>query len=218
MAMIRRGDPSLLLQPDWTILESEDNSLRATLFYKGDRRNAASAPIIGDQLFTGHTMYCYERRLTYNRLQQLSVQCDYIGIERDPSPYKVEFPGGSGTEPIESHPNFAFFAGTPANPKNGAIFDENTNEFLGFGDGNKQGVRSYIVPDVRVNLNYWTFRTPNGRRVTKEISYRLPDVVPNSTVLNYLLIGLVYRKFGELFQVTEQWLGSGPRGWDRQIY
>lgn len=218
MALVKNGDPSLLMQPDWDLIEEEDYSLRATLMYKGDRVNEGKAPKIGDQIFNGLPLFCFSRRRVYNRLQQLTVQCDFIGIERDPSPYKVEFPGGSGTEPIESHPNFSLFAGTFANPKPGSLFDEDTEEFRAFISGNKQGVTSYIVPDVRVNLNYWTFRVPQAKRITKEIATSLPGVVPNATVLNYLLTGLIYRQFGRLYQVTEQWLGSGARGWDRQIY
>lgn len=217
MAIVKRGNPALLLQQDWEIVEAEDNSLRATLIYKGDRTNESRAPRLNDRIFTGDPLFCFERRRQYNKLQLLTVQCDFIGIARDPTPYKTEFPGGSGTEPIESHPNFTLFAGTPENPKPGVEFDEN-GVFLGFTTGSKRGITSYIVPDVRVNLNYWTFRVPNGKRITKEIASSLPGVTSNPTVRDYLLIGLVYRQFGQLYQVTEQWLGSGPLGWNREIY
>jgi hypothetical protein len=217
MALVKRGDPSFLLQADWEVTESEDNSMRATLMYKGDRANIKNAPRIRDRIFTGEPLFCFERRRIYNRLRCATVQCDFIGIERDPTPFRIEFPGGSGTEPIESHPNFSLLAGTAENPRPGAVFNED-GTFAGFTSGTKKGITSYIVPDVRVNINYWTFRVPNAKRITKEIAYSLPGVAANPTVLNYLLIGLVYRQFGVLYQVTEQWLGSGPLGWNREIY
>jgi hypothetical protein len=217
MALEKRGDPSFLLQKDWEVIEAEDNSLRATLLYRGDREFMVNAPRKNDRIFTGEPLFCFERRRVYKDKEIGHVQCDFIGIERDPTPYKVEFPGGSGTEPIESHPNFNVFAGTAANPKPGTVFNED-GTFAGFVSGSKKGITSYIVPDVRVNLNYWTFRVPNAKRITKEIATSLPGVTANPTVRDYLLIGLVYRQFGLIYQVTEQWLGSGPLGWNREIY
>ena len=102
---------------------------------------------------------------------------------------------------------------------NGARFDPATGEFLGFFDSSndKFGVRSYIVPNVMVYLSYWTFRRPAVRNLMS-IESSLSGVIKPPNVKNWLLVGMPYREIGKLYQVTEQYMGSGSKGWDRDIY
>lgn len=216
----RPGDPSPYLQPDSEITVDDYGVMRGTAVFEFP---AALAPILTPALnISRHPkeprLTCYEVSLKYSKLQTAVATAQYIGLLYDPSLPKIEFAGGSGQDPIETHPDFVDFAGTPEDPQNGATFDENTGEFIGFTEpGNFQGVRSYIVPSVIVNYSYYTSSAPSlasvGRIFGGVPGFRRP---PN--VRNFLLVGMPYRQTANIYFVTEQYLGSGERGWNREIY
>jgi len=218
--MITRGTSTLQLQNGWDLITAEDDTLRASLTYIGPFSSRLNAPRRGSRFPFGDPLICHETRISKLPLNKVKVTCDFIGIRSDPTPFRIEFPGGSGTEPIETHPDFVNFAGTAAAPNtaNGAYFDPETGGFISFTKGPKRGIENYYVPNVLVNRSYWTWRIPQARRVAREIRGGIPGVVTPSSVKNFLLIGLPYRQVGALYAVTEQYLGSGERGWDRDIY
>ncbi len=225
MALVIVGnDHTMKLQPGWELIEAEDDTLRASLDYVGPFTARLTTPKRGSAFPAGDPLVCHERRFKKLNNSTVKVTCDFIGIASDPTPHKIEYPGGSGTEPIETHPNFELFAGTPEAPLNGAYFDPETGEFVGFAGGTttaeqkKRGVRTYFVPNVLVNVSYWTWRVPQARRVAREIRGGINGVITPGSVKNYLLIGLPYRQVGNLYAVTEQYMGSGENGWDTDIY
>lgn len=208
------------LQKGWEIADMEDDTLRSTLTYEGPWNLRMAVPQKHSLFPMGDPLVCFEVRQTRLGLDKFRTSCDFIGIRFDPTPAKIDFPGGTCTEPIETHERFTEFAGTPSSPntQNGAYFDPTSGEFVNFTSGTKRGLRSYYAPHTVVNRSYWTWRVPQARRIAREIVGGLPGVVVPSSVRNFLLIGLPYRQVGSLFAVTETWLGSGPNGWDRDIY
>lgn len=217
---IKGNNNTMELQPGWEIVETQEDTLVATLTFKGPYAQRMAAPQRGALIPTGDPLYCHERRMKRLPLGLCEVRCDFIGILADPTPFRVEFPGGTGTEAIELHDQFEDFAGTADEPneENGAKFDPETNEFIGFTAGPKRGMKSYYVPNTIVNVSYWTFRAPQPRRITREILASIPGLIVPSSVKDFLLIGMPFRQVGPLWGVTEQYLGSGPNGWDTDVY
>lgn len=217
---IKGSNGSMELQPGWQIVDGQDDTLVASMVFKGPWTSRLDAPAKYAQIPTGDPLFCHERSTTRLPLGLCEVRCDFIGILQDPTPFKIEFPGGSGTEAIETHEDFEKFAGTPEAPneENGATFDEETGEFIAFTSGDKRGLKSYYVPNTLVNVSYWTFRAPQPRRIAREIRSSIPGLIVPGSVKDFLLLSMPFRQVGPLWFVTEQYMGSGPNGWDRDIY
>lgn len=220
---IRAGDPTPFLQPDGEITIDEYGVMRGTAVFEFD---SSLLPILTPQVGIDvhpkdSRLTCYEVNVRFSRQGKAQVSASYIGLLFDPSPPKIEFSGGSGQDPIETHPDFIEFAGTPENPKNGAVFDDETKEFQGFFDKKNApqfaGIRSYIVPSVTVNYSYYTTSTPSVSSVGKIYS-GVPGFRSPPNVKNYLLVGMPYRQTANIYFVTKQFLGSGDGGWNRTIY
>lgn len=220
MALITRGNSAPFLQPGSEIEVDKQGLMTGTAAWEGD---AAMLPLFTPFInFTVHpknpALVCHHYKIKYLKLGKARVEAEFIGLLYDPSPASIEFAGGSGQDPIETHENFDRFAGTPENPKNGAQFDAETGEFLGFFEpGSFQGVRAYIVPSVIVHGSYYTSRVPYpgnvGRIVGGVGGFNKPP-----TVRNFLLVGMPYRQIGPIYHVTEQYLGSSRKGWNNTIY
>jgi len=220
MARIIHGYPGMTLQQGWTVDEDENGLLTGEVSWIGDF--GVSNYIQKGQLHPfDYRLTGYRRRLTRLANGKCNVTIGYIGLASEPTAAYIEYPGGSGQEPIETHPDFVSFAGTPENPLNGAQF-EDTGEFIGFASEDNQqelnGTRSYIVPSVLVNLTYYTHYVPNVSRIGKPWTGYIPDLIKPPNVRDWLLIGMPYKKLGNLFQVSQQILGSGPNGWNRNVY
>lgn len=213
----RLKDLGLVIQPNRKIVEANDFSLSSTVTFEADASRSSLFPPMLSFHPDDNKLLMHNREFTYLTTGRIQMVASYIGISMDPTPYVVQWPGSNGRDPIEVHPDFASF-GTE---ENGARFDPETNEFLGFFDKTKDefhGVRSYIVPNPVVNLTYWTYRTPNVsregtiRRTTPQGVRKPPQVK------DWLILGIPYRQVGALYQVTEQLMGSGPKGWSKTIY
>lgn len=218
--MVKLGNPNLFIQPDWEVDEDENGLLTGTLSYEGDRAFAGGIPPVGSLHPYDYRLTCYKRSVHFIKTGKVRGTLSYIGVSADPTPFFIEHPGGSGQDPIETHPHFVDFAGTAAAPANGANFDVDTGEFLGFTDPESSffGVKSYIVPNVMVNVSFYTHYVPDLSYVGNLYSWNIPNLVAPPNVRNFLLLGMPYRQIGNVFQVTHQVLGSGPAGWNRQIY
>lgn len=217
-SLVARG---VVMQPNRKIVESNDYTLNGTVTYEADKNNFFKFPTIGSTHPDDSRLICHNRDFTYLTSNRVQMIASFIGISVDPTPYVVQWPGSNGRDPIETHPNFVDFAGTPTTPLHGAKFDPETNEFLGFFDSEEKeffGARSYIVPNPVVNLSYWTYRTPT---VSKEGTIRVSTpsgVKKPAQVKDWLILGIPYRQVGILYNVTEQLMGSGPNGWSKTIY
>jgi hypothetical protein len=219
MALIIKGVRTSALQPDSQVSIDRDGLMSGTATFDGDQLQVLSTtPTIGVSTHPKDPrLVCESIATTYKRLGKASVTANYIGLASDPTTPRVEFAGGSGQEPIETHPDFVRFAGTASEPKNGAQFDGETGEFLGFFNGDFQGVTAYVVPSIIVNVTYYTSIIPNIKSIGRIVS-NLPNFQRPPNVRNYLLIAMPYRQIANVYAVTEQYLGSGEKGWNRQIY
>lgn len=214
------GNPSLKLQPGGEVSEDENGLLTGTCTFEGDRSYAGLVPRMGDLHPYDFRLTAYKRQIAHIGAEKIRATINYIGVSSDPTPMFIEHPGGSGQDPIQTHPNFAKFAGTAAAPKNGAYFDPETGDFVGFTDPNSKffGTTSYIVPSVMVNLTFYSHYVPDLGYVGEVYDWTVPNLIPPPNVRDFLLLGMPYRQIGNLYQITHQILGSGPDGWNRSIY
>ena len=148
------------------------------------------------------------------------------------SPPVYEFSPGTGTEPIETHDDFNkdTMAGTPAHPKNGAIFldangvrssDNSAGLFSRFLLTSKyRGVQEYYTANNSVWTKSWTqtiapHSASKGISVTKNPPGPAPAFGGNH---NWLVLPTFYTKRGRVYDCRQTFLLSGPRGWDTTIY
>lgn len=220
MALVKTGSPLLKLQHGWTVDEDENGLVTGECTWEGDFAYRGTAPQKGSLHPYDYRLTCYRTRLKRLGADKCQVTLSYIGLSSDPTPRMIEHPGGSGQEPIETHPYFVDFAGTAAAPLNGAYFDPESGEFVGFTDPESDlaGVRAYIVPSVMANVSYYSHYVPYLSNVGRIANFAPPNLYRPPNVRNWLLIGSPYRQIGNVFQTTLQLLGSGPNGWNRRIY
>lgn len=218
--MKKTGSPLPCIQPDWEVAEDENGLLTGEMSFEGDRAYAGTIGLIGSLHPYDTRLTAYKRSVRYLKANKVRVTLSYIGVAADPTPFFIEHPGGSGQDPIQTHPNFADFAGTADSPKNGAYFDPDSLEFVGFTDPTNRfcGTSAYIVPSVMVNLSFYTHYVPDLANVGQIYTWNIPNLIAPPNVRNFLLLGMPYRQIGNVFQVTHQVLGSGPNGWNSTIY
>lgn len=135
-------------------------------------------------------------------------------------------------EPIQTHPDFATFAGTPSTnpPINGSVFvDPDTGfesrksnaiwkEFAFKGTANeKAGIESYLAPGAEWRETKFQTSRPTGIRDVGTIESPAGSP-PTLSGRNWLAWGETYVRRGHIYQVTSTWKLSGRNGWDTDIY
>ena len=227
MAGTKYGNPDaakLALQKGAEIDEEQDGSIKGRATFKGDASLWSTRPQKGDAHPFNAQCFCFSARTTYEGLQLCRVDADYMGLSQDPTTPFIEFVGSVGEEAIETHKNFvSVIGGTPAAPLNDAVFDSD-GTFLGFpADAPNElgGVRSYYRPSVILRLSYWTNEIPNPAALgTVFEADGIPVNVPPNCA-NFLMTNFGYRSLTPEtppYQVTTEYLGSGPNGWNGTIY
>jgi hypothetical protein len=142
--------------------------------------------------------------------------CEYAGFEGSPVPV-IEWSSGVSSEPIETHPNFATFAGTPSAPQNDAVWvdietgdkttDDTRGKFSHFaGTGPFAGVTSYLNP----------YLTKKETRIESQAIAVLSGVGHIDGTL--LKIGASSTQRGIAFQNTQEWRSGGRRPINSAIY
>ena len=123
-------------------------------------------------------------------------------------------------EPIESHPQFKTWAGTPKDPK-GGVFDED-GKFTGWNSNidigeEMQGVKSYLVPAYAGTISYLSKARPSLSGIGKiGGGSGLPSV---GGKYQWMSTGISYASMADgKFKITETYLLSGPNGWNKKIY
>lgn len=139
----------------------------------------------------------------------------------------------SSQEPIDSHPNFLNFAGTPDSPLNGAKYDPNDGRFLFFqaedpatsGKLNTYaGVRSYNEPIQVVSQSRIDTEWPDEDEFSLlgkiiESDYLDSQIPSLSGDRNWIYTGIRIRSIGNVyFEVTRTAALSGRRKWIDAIY
>ena len=140
--------------------------------------------------------------------------------DRDSSENTVEVSCTMREEPIESHPDFERWAGSPDKPNCG-IFDDD-GKFIGWNsktEGGKimAGVKSYLVPSYSAAVGYISRGMPSlGGIGSIGGGSGLPAVGGNR---QWMCTGISYQSMSDgNYKVSETYLLSGPKGWNRYIY
>jgi hypothetical protein len=163
---------------------------------------------------------------------------EYAGIspDNDPSDPVYELAPGVGSEPIETHKDFiSALAGTPASPKNGALFvDPQTGwptksteagkyEFQkfgapGVGEENLVGLQSFLEANNTFWIKRWTQKMkPTASNVMKidTPSGGAPDF---GSGYNWLKFPLSMQGRGGAWACEERWMLSGRKGFKAIVY
>ena len=154
------------------------------------------------------------------------ISAQYEGSEfvwdsdRDSSENTVEVSCTMREEPIESHPDFERWAGSPDKPNCG-IFDDD-GKFIGWNSktqGGKimAGVKSYLVPSYSAAIGYISRGMPSLGGIGRiGGGGGLPSV---GGMYQWMCTGISYQSMSDgNYKVSETYLLSGPNGWNKYIY
>ena len=154
------------------------------------------------------------------------ISAQYEGSEfvwdsdRDFSENTVEVSCTMREEPIESHPDFERWAGSPDKPNCG-IFDDD-GKFIGWNSktqGGKimAGVKSYLVPSYSAAIGYISRGMPSLGGIGRiGGGGGLPSV---GGMYQWMCTGISYQSMSDgNYKVSETYLLSGPNGWNKYIY
>ena len=221
----------MTLQPGASVTENDDGTLTGTATFIGD--SGAAGVAIGSSHPYNPRVECTSVQVEGATLGRTKHTASYFGVSNDTR--RVSYSAGVASEDIQLHPKFASFAGTPGASKNGAKWVKRTDdlgieyyEWLGFfngvdgaegeGDNSLVGVTNYLQPSGTVEVSYYTSSAPKMKRLA--VSYNtIKGFSKPKGVKNFLLTDMPYRQIGKSFyQVTETYLASDEKGWNRYIY
>jgi len=149
-----------------------------------------------------------------------------------------EYQPTAQTQPIESHPLFESFAGTPDNTKNDAVYDNKGNfvkfpTLLANGEKNpKGGVKRYYEGSLRVTekrgielvsvqaeADYFNIGKIDIPDVEGLLKIKLGLLDAEDEDRDYLFTSIQLDDMGNgLAMMVREWDQSGPNGWDVDIY
>ena len=208
------------IQPGFSLVEKNDGTLEGQVVFICDVDREQNLPQMGSLHPRDSRCELYNREKTYLGLERIQLTASYFGLIAKKTEPILSYIPNTNQEPITSHPSFETFAGTSANPLNGATFDADSGEFLGFYDQTITdlfGVSFYLTPATLLSLTYWTREVPNlGRRMLRKSS--IPGFRKPADVKEFLILDYPYRQVGNFYQVTEQIMGSGPNGFSTTLY
>ena len=145
-------------------------------------------------------------------------------------------------EPIETHPNFSVFAGTPdTREQYGTVWDAQGNferftPYIGKGTtfvagfvlgprlvkSRKAGVKDYLMPIIKYEENMLVL-AENLPALVKKLSQRddppKSPIKPSYAARTWLLTSARPEWVAEgTFRLKREWSMSGPNGWDLDVY
>jgi hypothetical protein len=116
---------------------------------------------------------------------------------------------------------------TPATEDTGAVFDSFTLMKVGnddegnlVSDGGKNpfaSIKSYFNPSKVTWRKTWV-STSNPKNNNSAGKRQTPPGDPPSIQGNWLNMGFSSTQRGQVFMISEEWLASGPQGWNSVIY
>jgi len=226
MAIKKKGDiqdyysDGVAIQPNFSLTEKNDGTIEGQVIYICDKNRFNNLPQMGSAHPREARCELYNREITYLPLDRVQMVGSYFGLVSKKTNAILSYTPNTNQEPVTSHPNFTTFAGTADAPLNGATFDTDTGEFLGFYDQTITdlfGVQYYLTPSTLLSRSYWTSDVPSlsrrMRRVATVDGFRKPADVHEFLILDY-----PYRQIGNFYQVTELIMGSGPNGFSATLY
>lgn len=164
-------------QPGSELIYTADGLIEGQLVYEFDwAQLAVVRATLGSRHPDENNVFIHRARIEKLTLQKGRVTFDCIGLAMDPTIRQVQGIPQTSTTRIEAHPKFATeLAGTPEAPLNGALFDEETGEFLGFFSGPLTGVTSFYDGGTSLRATYYTAAAPQMSR-----AYRIATSIPNA--------------------------------------
>jgi hypothetical protein len=136
-------------------------------------------------------------------------------------------------EPIQIHPKFQSFAGTPKNPKNGAIFiDPKTGKIstdnskavfreFSFQESASQsfaGVESFLSPGATWQEISFDTKKPSDLGQLGTIDTPDGRAPRFGSGRDWLYNGAEYTRRGHIYEIRKTWLLSAKGGWNEEIY
>lgn len=209
-----------------TVTQSEDGTWVARIIYRcawlqvmalAPRRNVSKHPDFPTLICNG----CQITRLKPGIVAELAAS--YRGFfnrpdDPDTLPNSTEEIVTSMSDaPIETNPRFvSTLGGTKASPKNGAVFDDD-GKFTGWkSDSRYAGKESYLVASTIYR------KTDPSRSSPKTVgnvgTIQSPGVGGGPSGATWLFTGQTWRRDGGVYEVTKEYMLSGPGGWDDTIY
>lgn len=120
---------------------------------------------------------------------------------------------GVRQEAIETHPDFNDWKAASR-----AIVDGD-GQFKGFVAGDDLfGVDSFLSPGGTYTRRYTQTTKPTSITTVGKIVGTPTGAPTTNSPYNWLKGGVTWTRRGGIFEVTESWLLSGPRGWSSDIY
>lgn len=194
-----------------------------------------------------HPIFTYigmsKRSLEFQGLFAVAT-CGYEGAKITNSfgtPPVYELAAGVSEEPIETHPDFAKFAGSATNPLNGAQFRnvqdgsianasakastddgyvfDSFSVYVGNDKNEFAGIQSYLDSGCMTFRKTWNVPLPpTALGNIGKIDFPdgpAPQLQGGATWLN---IGVTSTQRGSVYQAVQEWRASGRRGWNRDVY
>jgi len=240
MALTIKGDvrqtysEGVSLLPDYSLTEKNDGTIEGQVVFECDDRLIDNLPRMGSPHPRDRRCELYDIETTFLGLNKVRMTGSYFGLVAPKTKPTISYTPNTNQEPITSHPNFL----TKLMPAGGVWRDDETNEFI---DANSYlaldeedrknlefvgwtnpkdelfGVEYYLTPAALVSLTYWTRSVP---LLSKQmiIKKNIPGFKSPPGVKEFLLMDSPYRQVGNFYQVTENYMGSGEKGFSRLIY
>ena len=220
------------------IVEKNDGTLEGSVTYESDRAYYGNMPKIKSDHPYDSRLKLYQIEFTFLGLDKVRGVASYFGLTSKVTDGIIAYSPNTNQDPITSHPDFTtVLAGTPGAPLNGALWvyqsdgaevgeeyialdpgSVPTTEFLGFSNPANElfATDFYLTEETLVSRTYWTtdIPKPKGKQIVSEIK----GFIKPKDVKNFLLFSPPYRQIGDFYQVTEQYIGSGPKGWNTKVY
>lgn len=147
------------------------------------------------------------------------VSCTWDSDE-DASSNTVEVSCTMREEPIETHPDFTTWAGTPSIPIAGRF--DSDGDFLGWDVSTPigeelKGITSYLVPSYAATKSYKSSSEPSLGATGSIGSFSGLPSLPDGR--QWMLTGISYSKISSgSYDVTVNYLSSDTKGWNTRIY
>lgn len=226
MAIKTKGDikdyyvNGVVMQPGFELTYKNDGTIEGQVVFECAVENERNLPGLGYVHPRDSRCECYTFSKRYLPLNKIQMTASFFGLTSSTTDSIISYTPNTNQDSVTSHPDFKEFAGTSGEPKNGAKFDDETGEFLGFFDPDKKdlfGVEYYLTPATLLSTTHWQRSVP---RLSKRMTIRssISGFNKPSGVKEFMLLDSPYRQVGSFYQVTEQWMGSGPAGFSRKLY
>ncbi len=224
--------PGVAPQPGRRIAYKSDGTIEGSVKYVTKDDNIRNLPAIGASHPDEPAASAHHMDFEFMSNGRVEATVHYHGIASDmgdESRPTIDYPGGVDQLPIELHPKFLEFAGTPENPKNGAVWvDIETGrqvnagttyeyaEFSKFNDPENNFFRTefYFVSRPMVYRTHWSRRRPSLKKAMTVVS-SIPGFTNPPGIVDWLIMDTPYRKVGDMYQVTTQYKGSPEPGWSK---